>query len=266
VAKKDHARARPVLTYAIERFGKKPERANIVAQFKIALGPVLIALEDWPAAGALYKALHAASPKDAQTAAALLACHLNLKEHAAALALCANARKEIPGASARWWQGSIQAVQGLLDAKQHKNVVQAVDALVKESAALGGPESKKRLLDLKARAAKALEAPKTKKASPEALIAVLVARLAKDDKTRTIVSDTIVKIGREAVPHLIKHGLKNKDAVVQKEVMGLLEKITGHPFAVPDKATPDQRTKAIDAWIEWWQNAAKQRTAAEEKR
>ena len=148
--------------------------------------------------------------------------------------------------------------------KEHGKVVAAIEALEKESPALGGEELKEEIEKLREDARKAGgKKPPAKKTPAEVLIEILVPQLAKDPKLRDRVTATVVKMGRDAVPPLIKHGLLNKDAIVQKESMALLEKVTGHKFGVPDSATAEQRAKAITAWIEWWGSVGKDQKPAE---
>jgi hypothetical protein len=124
--------------------------------------------QTWAEARKTYLDLAQTAAKDDPRLASLYEraaiCARNLSDWPGLLELCRRARAEAPASAETWWRGTEDALEVLLAAAQHAEVVRQVDALAVDEAAMGGEAVKARLLELRRRA---IEAQKGSKETAE---------------------------------------------------------------------------------------------------
>jgi len=173
------------------------------------------------------------------------------------LAALAAARKALPDQAAAWWNATLNHLRRMVNRGQAGQAAAAVDALLKESPDLGGPDTKPAFLELRKNALDASqEAARKRDAEAEAVkkqVNFILATLAKDPNNRDVFVQGMAKIGHKAVPHLLQFGVNHEDAAVRQAVIDALEKIASHKFEIAPDATPEQRAAAIEAWKKWWE-------------
>jgi HEAT repeat protein len=171
VAARSYALAETVLAAALAQLGGNPNNAQAAAGLRQRLAAGLMTAKEWARARTQLEALVAQSPEKRQYVEPLVVCLYAQADYDALLALLPQTRKAAPDLADYCWQETARAVEQIA-AGDAKKAIAVVNALEKESPALGGAATAAKLRELRDKAAgkpappAAAPAPASTSASP----------------------------------------------------------------------------------------------------
>jgi HEAT repeat protein len=149
VAARNYDLAKTVLDAAVAQLGPNNDKA--AADLRQRLAASLMIAQEWARARTQLEALVAQSPEKRQYVEPLVICLYAQADYDALLTLLLQTRKAAPELADYCWQETARAVEQIA-AKDTKKAVAVVNALEKESPALGGAATAAKLRDLRDKA------------------------------------------------------------------------------------------------------------------
>jgi HEAT repeat protein len=241
----ENAKAARICRAAIDKIAKEePEEDVLVVTEKWG-----VALADSGRWAEARKPLEQALEDDRNNTIVLLKlteCYVQLGEHETAAVFGAAALRRFPKEAEALSTALLPALEALFHEGKIDLTLRVLNALAPEAFAAFPQDLRDQLASLKERCERVDKIV-------EVEIAALSAPPAGDGEARLRAMARLIAVGERGIPYLVEDGLGSGDERVQSASMGVLAKLTGHPFDVPKDATAEQRQGAIKAWLSWWQ-------------